>query len=208
MNIENALLTLNYRPGRIPTFPVDVIVIHVTEGTQASVRAWFRNPKAEVSSHYMVTKAGQIVQFVREEDTAWHAGRVDHPTAAIVKERVNVNPNSYSIGIEHEGEGTEDLTPEQRAASVWLIADICRRRSIPMDRRHIIGHHEIYSLKTCPGGINVDHLVAGAVVAAAAPVPPSVPAVAPRLELHQHEWVPGEVCTACGAGRAHSSGGT
>lgn len=197
MNIEHALLTLNFRPTRIQIHPVDTIVIHVTEGSAASVRSWFNDPKAQVSSHYMVTKAGGIVQFVREEDTAWHAGRVDHPTAAIVIERPNVNPNSYTIGIEHEGNGTEDLTPEQRAASVWLIAGICGRRSIPADRRHIIGHREIYSLKTCPGGINVDHLVAGVVVAAAAPAVAGV--AAPRLELHEHRWVPGEVCTACGA---------
>jgi len=27
------------------------------------------------------------------------------------------------------------------------------------DREHIIGHHEVYSLKTCPGKIDIDKLI-------------------------------------------------
>lgn len=136
------------------------IVIHVMEGTMDSTASWFKSARSQVSAHYGVSKAGEIVQYVTEENTAWHAGRVVSPTAQIVLDHPGVNPNNYTIGIEHEGDGSDDLEDAQRAASVALIKDICARRNIPIDRYHIVAHHEIFSPKTCPGAIDVDALVA------------------------------------------------
>lgn len=160
MIIIKDFLTVNYQKGRKGAFPPDCIVIHVTEGGAASVRAWFKNPAAQVSSHYMVTRSGEIVQFVREEDTAWCNGRVNKPTAQVVKDRVGSNPNWWTISIEHEGTGRHDLTDAQRASSLWLMRDIQKRyHRITFDRQHILAHREIFSLKTCPGAIDVDRLV-------------------------------------------------
>jgi N-acetyl-anhydromuramyl-L-alanine amidase AmpD len=159
MKIENALLTVNYKAGREGICPVDTIVIHVTEGDADSVRSWFNNSAAEVSAHYMVTVDGQIVQFVDEENTAWANGRVVSPTAQAVLDRDGSNPNDWTISIEHEGTGREELTDDQRTASHWLIRDIAARHGIPIDREHIIGHHEIRATKRCPGAISVDRLV-------------------------------------------------
>lgn len=36
-------------------------------------------------------------------------------------------------------------------ASAALIAQLARKWGIPVGREHIVGHHEIYALKTCPG---------------------------------------------------------
>lgn len=151
--------TNNFRRGRSWTEGPDLIVVHVVEGSAAACRNWFANAKAQVSAHYLVTKTGEIDQFVDEKDTAYHAGRVARPTAPLVLLRPDVNPNAYSIGIEHEGTGREELTEAQRAASIALIREICTRRRIPMDRRHIVGHREIFAEKTCPGKIDVDALV-------------------------------------------------
>lgn len=160
MQVIQDFLTVNHAKGRRGAFPVDCIVIHVTEGNAASVRAWFHNSDAQVSSHYMVQKDGQVVQFVREADTAWANGRVNNPTSKLVKERKEANPNWWTISIEHEGSGHEELTPVQRSATLQLIRDIqSRNHRITTDRTHIVGHHEIFSLKTCPGAISVDRLV-------------------------------------------------
>lgn len=175
MKIERALLSVNHREGRSSKYPIDTIVIHVTEGPIASVKSWFNNPKAEVSAHYCVTRDGTIIQFVEEEDTAWHAGRVLRATSAIVRERLPANPNGYSIGIEHEGTGKEDLTDAQRDASAFLIRGIAERRDIFLDRHHVIGHREVYAAKTCPGAIDIDRLlVAVALGAVAKAAPPRV----------------------------------
>lgn len=170
--IIEKLTPVNFRKGRRAT--ADVIAIHVIEGTLSSARSWFRNRDAEVSSHYGIGDGGEIERWVREEDEAWANGRVYNATAAIVKERPGVNPNAYTISIEHEGDGTKDLTPKQRDASVWLIRDIVRRRpQIRIDRRHIIGHREIYARKACPGKIDVDRLVREA--AASSPAVREIP---------------------------------
>lgn len=156
--IAKRLLTLNHSRGRKGHVP-DMITIHVTEGNAQSVRSWFNAPVANVSAHYMVCVDGSIEQFVDEDDTAWVNGRIDHPTAALVLERPGVNPNLFTIGIEHEGTGKQPLTALQREASVSLIRDIAIRRCIPITRRHVVGHREIFSLKSCPGAIDVDELV-------------------------------------------------
>jgi N-acetylmuramoyl-L-alanine amidase len=151
------LLKRNFTPGR-DMYP-DMLVIHVTEGDAGSVIAWFNDPASQVSAHYMVQRDGQIIQFVHDEDRAWHAGNVVRPTAKLVLDRPGVSPNRYSIGIEHEGDGTQELTPAQRTASLDLLWQLSQRWKIPVDRDHIVGHHEIRASKTCPGGISVDRLV-------------------------------------------------
>lgn len=157
--IDSLLHSKNFSVGRAGSYPVDVIVIHVMEGTEEAANSWFENEASDVSSNYGIAKDGRIEMYVKEENTAWAQGRVDKPTAKIVLARPDANPNSYCISIEHEGSGKEGLTDAQKASSVWLIQDIAKRRKIPIDRDHIIGHHEIYSKKTCPGGISVTELV-------------------------------------------------
>ena len=159
MRISSELLKVNFRRGRRGAYPVDAVVIHVTEGLAASVRSWFNNPKSGVSSHYMVTRKGDIVNFVREEDTAFCNGRVDRPTASLVRQRMTTNPNDWTVSIECEGTGRQELTDPQRGSVLMLIKDICSRRRIPIDRTHVLRHQEIFSRKTCPGIISVDRLV-------------------------------------------------
>lgn len=153
---------VNYGGKR--TRSIDMIVVHVTEGNAASVRSWFGSPRPEAptSAHWMIEISGNRVLFVPEDEIAYHAGRVDHPTAPLVLERPSVNPNAYSIGIEHEGDGRHPLTPAQLDSSVELLREISDRYEIPLDRRHVVGHHEIYRPKSCPGAIDVGALVANA----------------------------------------------
>jgi hypothetical protein len=163
----------NFQSGREDPFgkvwDPDQIVIHVTEGNRDSVRSWFANDDSDVSAHDQICTDGSVDEFLDGKDTAWHAGRVQGPTAPLVLERTDrrtrsgyVNPNFYSIGIEHEGTGTKDLTPKQFVSSVERIRYHAKRWRIPITRRHIVGHHEVYSAKTCPGAINVDALVLAA----------------------------------------------
>ena len=148
------------------------IVIHCMEGDMAATAEWFKSGSAAagnpVSAHYGVARDGSVVKYVEETDVAYHAGRVDGATARLVLDRPGVNPNLFTIGIEHEGDGSSDLTDAQRASSIALIRDICIRHGIAIDRDHVVGHHEIFSPKTCPDAIDVDRLVAEASEQAAA----------------------------------------
>lgn len=139
----------NFRRGRSASSRPAAIVIHISDGSLASADAWFHSPAARVSAHYLVAKSGAIHQYVKEEDTAYHAGVLVNPTWKLL--RPGVNPNSYTIGIEHEGK-PEDVWPEEQyRASAELVADIAERWSIPVDEDHIVLHREIRANKTCPG---------------------------------------------------------
>ena len=139
----------NFMPGRPGRLQPAAIVIHISEGTLASAGAWFNNDAALVSAHYCVGRSGEVHQYVSEEDTAYHAGSPVNPTWRLL--RPHVNPNFYTVGIEHEGWAQDQWTDAQYAASAELVGEIARRWSIPIHADHIVMHREIRSNKTCPG---------------------------------------------------------
>lgn len=149
----------NYSAGRFGYKP-EAIVIHIAEGYLDGAYSWFNNASSQVSSHYMVGRNGAIWQFVKDEDTAWHAGGVNNPNWSLFKP--GVNPNFYTIGIEHEGFTGEKWSNEMYQATAELIAFLCAKFSIDLDRNHIIGHNQINSVsrKNCPGsGVDFSRLI-------------------------------------------------
>lgn len=147
----------------------EAIVIHIMEGSLKGTDSWFKTPASQVSAHYGVGKNGDVHQYVDELNTAWHAGRVASPTWALIKK--NINPNVYTIGIEHEGVANSPWTDEMYGASALLISAICQRWGIPLDRNHIVGHREIYAPKTCPGAVvSLDKLLLLASINYQAPI--------------------------------------
>ena len=77
---------------------IKFIVIHYT-GMQSEIESIKRlkNPKHQVSCHYLITRKGKVIQMVRERNVAWHAGRS--------KWKNFHNLNSKSIGIELVNKG-------------------------------------------------------------------------------------------------------
>jgi N-acetylmuramoyl-L-alanine amidase len=146
----------NFAVGRAGYKP-EAIVIHLAAGSLIGTDSWFlmspeKRGEPASSAHYCVGKEGQIHQYVKEEDRAYHAGRVLEPTAKLVTETFpGVNPNLWTIGIEHEGMLDDDWPEAMIDASAALVAEICLRWDIPIDRDHIIKHHEVFSAKPCPG---------------------------------------------------------
>ncbi|MGC0400135.1 N-acetyl-anhydromuramyl-L-alanine amidase AmpD [Streptomyces sp. SAI-126] len=119
------------RADRPDDYGIDMVVIHVTQGSFASAVKVFQDPGHGAAAHYIVGKDGRITQMIRELDVAYHAG--------------NRSYNERSVGIEHEGfiDRPEDFTDRMYAASARLTARICVRYDIPVDREHIIGHVEV-----------------------------------------------------------------
>ncbi|MDQ2675318.1 MAG: N-acetylmuramoyl-L-alanine amidase [Actinomycetota bacterium] len=141
-----------------------MVVLHTTVGTWSGTIDWFGRPESRVSSHYLVGLDGRIAQFVDEADTARHAGKIREPSAELVIQRGG-NPNAYSIGIEFEDGGhPHDVArpAAQYASGAHVVAAAAARWSIPIDRRHVVGHREITVAKECPGNLDVDRVVADA----------------------------------------------
>jgi N-acetylmuramoyl-L-alanine amidase len=152
------LTTPNQRHGREGRRPRG-IVLHTTAGSFDSAVNWFSRPESGVSAHYLVGLDGRVAQFVEEEDTARHAGRVSNPTASLYD---GTDPNLYTVGIEFEdgGEPERVRRPDaQYDTGAALIAAIAGRWRIPLDRKHVVGHRELTDRKTCPGNLDLDALV-------------------------------------------------
>ncbi len=119
----------NFEVGRAGA-TITHIVIHATDGRYAGTLAWFQDPRADLSAHYVIRASdGQITQAVVEADTAFHARGF----------------NRQSIGIEHEFDPSAGIGYTQAAyrGSATLVCAIARRYGIPLDRRHVIGHDEV-----------------------------------------------------------------
>src|SRR5947209_19366111 len=112
----------NFRAGRPLNFKPEAIVIHIAVGRLHSVVAQFNDPNSTVSAHYCVGKNNEIHQYVEETDTAFHAGIVVNPAWPLLKP--GVNPNFYTIGIEHEGLPDDIWCDVQRKRSPAHISDI------------------------------------------------------------------------------------
>jgi N-acetyl-anhydromuramyl-L-alanine amidase AmpD len=122
----------NYRRADRPDdYPIDRVVIHVTQSDYKTAVKVFQDPAHKAAAHYIVRKDGRVTQLIRELDVAFHAGNRDY--------------NERSVGIEHEGfvERASSFTDAMYASSARLTAAICRRYDIPVDREHIIGHVEV-----------------------------------------------------------------
>ena len=182
---------VNFKPGRPPGFQPEAIVIHIGEGSLRSIDQQFNDPQARVSAHYCVSKSGDIHQYVDEHDTAFHAGNIDRPSWSGLKPGATpgtfINPNFYTIGIEHEGFADDQWPEAQLAASAALVAEIAGRWKIPLDEDHVIRHHQIRFLKSCPGNVIKISDILGRI---SAPTPPAVTSVKTVSNLRLRRGAP------------------
>ncbi|AQZ98301.1 1,6-anhydro-N-acetylmuramyl-L-alanine amidase AmpD [Comamonas kerstersii] len=85
----------------------------------------------EVSSHFFITREGELWQFVSCDDRAWHAGKSQWCGRE--------NCNDYSIGIELEGlEGLHFEAPQYQT-----LSQLCMQLAAHYPLTHIAGHEHI-----------------------------------------------------------------
>lgn len=123
--------------------PIDRIIIHwFGVGKQAGADAQFQKPDG-TSAHYSI-EDNSIHQYVKEENVAYHAG-----VYAM---------NQRSIGIEHSAEPNRPASEDTYKNSGLLVAEICKRYNIPLDRTHILKHSEVKATQ-CPGTMDLDKII-------------------------------------------------
>jgi len=86
----------------------------------------------EVSSHFLIRRDGELVQFVACERRAWHAGRSQW--------RGRDNCNDFSIGVELEGLEGDAFEPAQYGTLARLCRDLQAR--FP-SLREVAGHEHV-----------------------------------------------------------------
>lgn len=116
---------------------IDTLILHNTDGSLSSAVNRFRDPAAQVSAHYIVDRTGEIVQMVRDDDVAWHAGKKE--------------TNMRSIGIEIVAwKAALRMTVPQEETLTRLCKFVIDAYSIPLDR---VKPHRSIKPTECPGWI-------------------------------------------------------
>ena len=100
-----------------------------------------------VSSHLLIRRTGDCVQYVPFHKRAWHAGQSNY--------RGRERCNDFSIGIELEGADTEGYEPAQYRTLTAAILTLCDAYpSLSIER--IAGHSDIAPGRKSDPGIAFD----------------------------------------------------
>lgn len=96
-----------------------------------------------VSSHLLITRQGDVVQYVPFHKRAWHAGVSAYQGRSVC--------NDFSVGIELEGTDDTDFTEQQYKVLVEALKALVSGYS-GLSMQHITGHEHIApGRKTDPG---------------------------------------------------------
>lgn len=128
-------------PGQ---FDGDAVIEFFQNELDINAHPYFAEIKdLKVSSHLLIRRDGQVVQFVPLHKRAWHAGLSNFDGRS--------GCNDFSIGIELEGVDDIPYTPIQYV----VLADLCitmKQHYARINKDHIVGHSDIApGRKTDPG---------------------------------------------------------
>ena len=126
---------------------IKFVVIHYT-GMQSEIESLRRlkNPKSEVSCHYLINRKGQIKQMVKDDRIAWHAGKS--------KWKHFNNLNSNSIGIELVNKGHEWGYQNFTNTQIKNLIKLCRnlKKKYKIKSQNFLGHSDIAPLRKVDPG--------------------------------------------------------
>lgn len=151
----------NYSKGSQPKIGY---VFHGTLGNFQGAVDWLSNGVRQnpTSAHYIIGRnQGEVIQIVRIEDEAWHAGVIDTPNAkarkVLVKNgNVYENPNRKFIGIEfacgfdenkdgHVGRQEWELTDWQYQCAMAILE--MNKWKVPINPAYLLSHSDINAKK-------------------------------------------------------------
>lgn len=115
---------------RKPNF---IIIHHTAQDSLNQTIKTFTRIESQVSSHYVISDDGKVVQMLNDYLRAWHAGN-----GAWGK---NTDINSTSIGIELDNNGKEPFSQLQINSLLALLTKLKTEYNIPA--QNIIGHSDV-----------------------------------------------------------------
>ena len=128
----------NYSRNSRPKKSIKFIIIHYT-GMQSEIESINRliNKNSKVSCHYLINRKGTIIQMVKENKIAWHAG------VSKWKNIKNLNKNSIGIELVNKGHffGYENYSNLQINSLIKLCSKLKKRYKI--QKENFLGHSDI-----------------------------------------------------------------
>ncbi len=142
--------------GRGGSPPVLAIVCHIAEGTLDGTDTTFLDPNNNgnpVSAHFCVGEDGTVHQYVRMNDAAWGNGVVEAGNTMPASWPAGVDPNVYTVSVEHAGMSGRPLTEVQYQASLKLQRWILTQTGLTPTVDTVVGHYRIAPISRagCPG---------------------------------------------------------
>jgi N-acetyl-anhydromuramyl-L-alanine amidase AmpD len=123
---------------------VGLLILYTTEHSAGRAAKLWRESES-VSGHYIITKRGEVWQFLRDADTGWHAGNRDYNLRSIA---IAVEGFADPENPENVAKDTSWQTNEELESLANLIKWLCERYQIPIDRSHIIGKNQVPGVQT------------------------------------------------------------
>ena len=128
----------NYSRNSRPKKSIKFIIIHYT-GMQSEIESINRliNKNSKVSCHYLINRKGTIMQMVKENKIAWHAG------VSKWKNIKNLNKNSIGIELVNKGHffGYENYSNLQINSLIKLCSKLKKKYKI--HKENFLGHSDI-----------------------------------------------------------------
>ena len=128
----------NFKSSGDKARTVSLVIIHATEGSFNSALNWLTNGRRPnpTSAHYLLSKKGQLIQLVGENDIAWHAG------SGTWEGKGNINARSIGIELENKNDGKDPYPAAQLEVLMWLSVRIARRHGALSPKRYL-GHVDV-----------------------------------------------------------------
>ncbi len=140
-------LSPNYTKKSRLKSDIKFVIIHYT-GMQSEIESLKRlkNKNSKVSCHYFIGKKGEIIQLVKENKIAWHAGKSKW------KGFSNLNKNSIGIELANKGHnfGYERF-PNNQIKSLKLLC-IHIKKKYKIQSINFLGHSDIAPLRKIDPG--------------------------------------------------------
>ena len=137
----------NFSRGTRSKKQVKFVIIHYT-GMQSEIESLKRlkNPNSKVSCHYFINRKGKIIQMVKDNRVAWHAGKSKW------KNFINLNQNSLGIELENKGHqyGYQNFSNLQ----IMSLINLCKKlkKKYKLNKRNFLGHSDIAPLRKIDPG--------------------------------------------------------
>ena len=135
-------LSPNFSKRQRNSKEINFIIFHYT-GMQSEIESIKRlkSTKAKVSCHYLINRSGNITQMVKDNKSAWHAGKSKW------KKFNNLNKKSIGIELVNKGHrlGYEKFTNMQIQSLIKL--SLFLKKKYKIKKENFLGHSDIAPLR-------------------------------------------------------------
>jgi N-acetylmuramoyl-L-alanine amidase len=145
--IYQTIKSPNFSKKKRKKHKINFVVIHYT-GMQSKIASIKRliNPIHKVSCHYLIDRTGTVIQMIKDNQIAWHAGKS--------KWKEIKNLNESSIGIELVNKGHKFKYQNFTKNQINSLIKLCKilKKKYKIKNNCFLGHSDISPLRKLDPG--------------------------------------------------------